>query len=1377
MDKNLHSVQLLKNRRTNHVFNYSENKLIVLLEQFFTSQKKNPVWHIQAKTDEEKPDKKQAPGEITVPPQENNSIPPQNTSAVPPAPSPTDNGNDNSDDPDNVETLDFSNMGDLRFTEPVTLIYYWTKHKVTSWRSLYVTVCKLLLLRHPATFERMKEESLHGEGGLNIVDYANKDKLLKAGQFGNDFYIEVNRNSSDLMRNLKKIIDRCGEDYGNIVVKFTRSKADEADPNEDIRAALEKLSRENIGCISAGMVSKEINSRLYPYQVLQILDQVDWAEKIRPNAYRYIGKKTYAAPIQKDPVQTDPIDLAEDPSQEIPDTTEETQPRNNLVFQSREEELIAQALERLCQKLPEGVYAATVSKQLSSVILPYNTYKILHNASWAKEGSDGTFIFYIPSDKEERESIEPGKNLSGVENEPAQSSPIEISESPVSEEPSPSSDNPDTDDLPSEPAPNLPDAALHSMEPTLIIDVNDDSDKSADAVSNPNTMIPLSKDEIITDGNENSGVPDHEKNESLDQSTVPTVAADDPNPWADESIRVLDIADPEDLSDTPPVSIHLFKDTISSVNTWEDVYVQFLSLINSIKRNALYSGMCLSPKSKMIDIRSKNSLNSLGTYRKIPFTNLYARMDGSVVDYFERIRFLLDKYKISYDKLKITYRRANSASSNNAVITPDENTSLKEIDKIETEDHHDLDSPAAQPRWTLMEAAVLLDAYLQVLKEPEKRKDYIQLVSNQLRQIAINQGMQISDIYRNITGIKLQMNALETAWTEKDVNHFLTTKIFSEIVRLYREERDTFDKLLLVAQRLSGNVPEKPDNILITKQGYRDFLEKQGVSVPNRAYYCACLESMAWEFHEKIFEMEASHCAEVIKKIYGKIDVYGTTSNKQEALRQFETYLREKELDSEKKLRESRYRKIMSERFFGGFKLNSFIFTNKFKNAWKDTYPDVPVEEDSEIPLMIRSLGIEDDNMVYLLESVMDEEQKGDLLAYLRNREQNGDKGVFYQVIYDDLLSLLVNTKISTPDFLKKYMVRISPKTWKFHGNFVEFDPKQRFIPSDVIRDYLRELGMPDSYSHICKEITSIPAGDIKWMLNHEQDILYNSGDSWYQRDIIELSPKEWDQIRDLIYKHLKADEYVLVKDIYHELRNVYPLIGDQIQIISPYGFQNLLKWKFSALFSFSGSVISYYSHSIDTSGIFKNFAKRNVPFQFTDLKTLASELGTGIYFESVFTECIRISENDYVHKDCVHFDVGEIDDVLDELCPDKYIALREITTFHLFPSIGVPWNSFVLEQYVYQYSLRFKLCHSVFSFDSCPGGIVRQGVGINDFKGDLIPSVLAESEISLTKKDALNYLLEKGYILSKGMDINDEMLQKAKKIRQNLPVKKGTTK
>ena len=110
---------------------------------------------------------------------------------------------------------------------------------------------------------------------------------------------------------------------------------------------------------------------------------------------------------------------------------------------------------------------------------------------------------------------------------------------------------------------------------------------------------------------------------------------------------------------------------------------------------------------------------------------------------------------------------------------------------------------ATQKPWTIYEAAILLDGFLQFSEGTVSRKQAISNVSTKLRQIAINQDEIIDEIYRNINGITFQMASLESAYRGHTVMK-PPTRLFTEIVSIYKTDQTRYQKILEDAMAMCG---------------------------------------------------------------------------------------------------------------------------------------------------------------------------------------------------------------------------------------------------------------------------------------------------------------------------------------------------------------------------------------------------------------------------------------------------------------------------------------------------------------------------------------------------------------------------------------------
>lgn len=102
--------------------------------------------------------------------------------------------------------------------------------------------------------------------------------------------------------------------------------------------------------------------------------------------------------------------------------------------------------------------------------------------------------------------------------------------------------------------------------------------------------------------------------------------------------------------------------------------------------------------------------------------------------------------------------------------------------------------------WDKQETAILIDAYLKVKTKELSQQEAIKEVSTLLRCRAVRSGIEIDEIFRNENGISMQMKIIAGLIDEKPSGLHSATKLFREMVDLYKNRRLEFDKILIQAK-------------------------------------------------------------------------------------------------------------------------------------------------------------------------------------------------------------------------------------------------------------------------------------------------------------------------------------------------------------------------------------------------------------------------------------------------------------------------------------------------------------------------------------------------------------------------------------------------
>lgn len=117
-----------------------------------------------------------------------------------------------------------------------------------------------------------------------------------------------------------------------------------------------------------------------------------------------------------------------------------------------------------------------------------------------------------------------------------------------------------------------------------------------------------------------------------------------------------------------------------------------------------------------------------------------------------------------------------------------------------------------QPLFDEYEAALTLDAYLQLLDGKDRRRVQCEL-SMALRQKGANQGMEVTESYRNLAGMAWQLQYMKNAWTGEYKETMKPSRLFLETVDLYRNDRMKYEEILRKARELSRKPEENPSKV------------------------------------------------------------------------------------------------------------------------------------------------------------------------------------------------------------------------------------------------------------------------------------------------------------------------------------------------------------------------------------------------------------------------------------------------------------------------------------------------------------------------------------------------------------------------------------
>lgn len=461
----------------------------------------------------------------------------------------------------------------------------------------------------------------------------------------------------------------------------------------------------------------------------------------------------------------------------------------------------------------------------------------------------------------------------------------------------------------------------------------------------------------------------------------------------------------------------------------------------------------------------------------------------------------------------------------------------------------------------------------------------------------------------------------------------------------------------------------------------------------------------------------------------------------------------------------SRYKELLDKFFQKGFRMESALDMKKLRRFYQEQYGTELSDEDDLVCQDISSVTILHEGKAYLPDSMLSQEKKEKLLQYIEDKFSSGCDVIYYGALFSEFEETLQGERIYTSEMLKTYLSYINKGNYVLQRSYLAKDCTVQMNPEDDIREYLKETAGPVEVERLAAELSYIPEQKIKFALSTNNDFIWNTTGEYFYEDCVHFNHSELEWISQFIVDGIEERDFVTGNELVEAVEAHFPDIKEMYQWITPVGMRNVIGYKLSDRFSFNGNIISKYGEDLSMAEVYAKHCHKHARFTLDELNVLKQELGSTIYFDEIYANSLRISQNEFVSQDMAQFDVEATDEAIWRICTGQYMSLQEIHDFGTFPYAGYPWNEYLLEHFVANYSQKFMLLHIGYSANVCAGAIVKQASSFKNFN-NLLVDILANSNIVLDEDSALDYLRQQGYIARRRYSDIGRIVTEAKVVR-----------
>lgn len=430
---------------------------------------------------------------------------------------------------------------------------------------------------------------------------------------------------------------------------------------------------------------------------------------------------------------------------------------------------------------------------------------------------------------------------------------------------------------------------------------------------------------------------------------------------------------------------------------------------------------------------------------------------------------------------------------------------------------------------------------------------------------------------------------------------------------------------------------------------------------------------------------------------------------------------------------------ILSEEFDEGYRIGDYMHRTRFLSEYEERYGE---EISDNLDDLLKNIGQVRDGRVYYSDKA-NNTLLSDIYEELAKTFESGATMIYYDCLFEKYSDrLAAEMCIYNADTLKTAMqndYRLSNEYRFMKLGIVMYG--ENSDTNGEVRKLLQNSHLPMTYDDIKKHLWYVPMAQIRLSCVQIPECARIDEGTYFYAPNFYISSEEKMALSRAMRSTISTKGFLVAKDLRDIFRIACPSSAMDSEQYKDHSIRNILKVLLNDEFEFSSSTITEKGKTLDYGQIFQNYAAEHERVTLNELLELKKELGLPvIYWDSVFKEMIRISATEMVRKGTVEFDVTAVDRVLEEMYPDEYTPLKDVTLFLNLPPVSVRWNGFLLESFLREYSEKFRLVQLSIAQDDYFGVMLKSTSALENY-ADVAADMLARNHSWSDERSALQLL------------------------------------
>lgn len=444
---------------------------------------------------------------------------------------------------------------------------------------------------------------------------------------------------------------------------------------------------------------------------------------------------------------------------------------------------------------------------------------------------------------------------------------------------------------------------------------------------------------------------------------------------------------------------------------------------------------------------------------------------------------------------------------------------------------------------------------------------------------------------------------------------------------------------------------------------------------------------------------------------------------------------------------EDKLAQVLREKFPDGLRQQNLAM-KQYKARYEEMFGEALLVQNAMLMEKLRDIGeVRVDGRIYAKASGAEQGILEGIAKDLMRLLDESASSLYWSCIYEHYRNEFSGLSIFTEDVMRSELMPL------FSSDYVcgeviskRWETRSR---GEEIRQLVTGSPVAISLTSIQEKIWYWPQNMVKKFLDGVPGII-KAKDLYFYGPNVTLSDTEKQRLRDALLEDIAQKQFITNVRLREILEESCPGVAMDMSSLDDALLRKVLAMLYPADFIERAKGLFPAGHMKSGREQIQEYCHAHTKLSTSDIKWFAKQRGIlGNICNYVMDEMVRVSPEEWIRRDHVNFQGKEahiIQKIGQQMGEKTCMPLEEFTLFLSFPDIGIPWNSYVLESFLYKNDAIFcpfslVQANGGVSDSGVYGAVIKKGYAIDSYD-DVLIELLSRSPDWQTEQEALDFIV-----------------------------------